>query len=195
MEDGTSAGHDCMEAMLAAGRGVRVGLALGATIRDRFANMGELLSRIQFDLFADYHQFYLWDLDDPGNAGMDWTQADVDARAKVGHKLLVLCPHRNTLVPVALELHSAEPEVSLEEWDHVVEAPLHIASGRMEVATCPCGWIGAFPVEPGPQRVRFSSAGGDTLSFDGLEGDDYYLVQVWPADPRPLEVLKQGPSR
>ena len=48
-----------------------------------------------------------------------------------------------------------------------------------------------FGVQPGTFRVRLSASGLNSLSTDGLEGDDHYLVQLWPDAPIEPVVLKQ----
>ncbi|MDW4736332.1 hypothetical protein NQ293_26040, partial [Escherichia coli] len=49
-------------------------------------------------------------------------------------------------------------------------------------------------VAPGTYRVRVSYGGLDTLSEDGLEGDDRYRLQLWPAPPIAVRVVKQRPT-
>jgi len=51
-----------------------------------------------------------------------------------------------------------------------------------------------IPVPPAVYRVRVSYGGLDTLSDDGLEGDDHYRLQLWPATSIAISVLKQRPK-
>lgn len=46
-------------------------------------------------------------------------------------------------------------------------------------------------VRPGPYRIRVSFEGLGSLSADGLEGNDRYHLQLWPAPTGPIETLKQ----
>jgi hypothetical protein len=46
-------------------------------------------------------------------------------------------------------------------------------------------------VAPGIYGVRALYKGLHTLSDDGLDGDDSYLVTLWPDANRDLRVLKQ----
>ena len=46
---------------------------------------------------------------------------------------------------------------------------------------------------PGRYRVRASFGGLATLSADGLDGDDHYHLQLWPATTGTVDVLKQRP--
>ena len=46
-------------------------------------------------------------------------------------------------------------------------------------------------VSPGTYRVRALYGNLDSVSPSGLEGDDHYVVVMWPAKWAPLVVLKQ----
>ncbi|WP_313013585.1 hypothetical protein [Brevundimonas sp.] len=45
----------------------------------------------------------------------------------------------------------------------------------------------------GDYAARVSHGGLDTLSEDGLDGDDRYRIQLWPGPVRPVTVVK-GPA-
>ena len=85
------------------------------------------------------------------------------------------------------------PEDDFPEWDHVVEAGLDVASGRIVIAGCTDYFPDAKRVEvrPGSYRVRVSYGALDTLSEDGLSGDDRYRLQRWPAASATVRILKQ----
>lgn len=51
-----------------------------------------------------------------------------------------------------------------------------------------------LPVSPGSYRVRVYYGGLNTLSADGLDGEDYYQVVLWPEKYRSPAVLKKWPS-
>lgn len=46
-------------------------------------------------------------------------------------------------------------------------------------------------VTPGTYRVRVCYGALDTLSANGLEGDDRYRLQLWPAPSSGVRILKQ----
>ena len=89
---------------------------------------------------------------------------------------------RNMDVPVAIEIHDREPGNDFSEWDHVVDAALDVASGRIVIAGCTDYVPDAKRIEipPGNYRARVSYGALDTLSKDGLSGEDHYRVQLWP---------------
>ena len=108
----------------------------------------------RYQVFADYHQFYLWDHEHQLDQELDFTQADVDNRIKAAPHLVVIQPERNMTVPVELEIATGAPEPALDGWDHVAEASLDLPSGQLEVHECTTGSVDILPVEPGTYRVR-----------------------------------------
>jgi hypothetical protein len=50
-------------------------------------------------------------------------------------------------------------------------------------------------LSPGSYRVRALFAGLDTVSADGLDGGDRYLVVLWPGPAMALTIVKQWAAR
>jgi hypothetical protein len=144
-----------------------------------------------FDVFADYRQFYLWDLGMTNQAPEEYADEDIRRRIKAGPHVVVIQTERNTTVPVAVEVHDADPGVDLAEWNHVAEASLHLPTGQLQVHECTGGPVAEFIVEPGWYRVRSLSGGLTTIDESGLEGGDYYRVILWPAPSSEVSVMKQ----
>jgi hypothetical protein len=99
--------------------------------------------------------------------------------------------------PVRLEVLPAEPRVA--RWcEDVVEAPYAnraegISMGSFET------WSRTLPLAPGSYRVRLCARGLDAAAtepeFDGSRYHVYssrHLIQVWPAPPAPVEVVRTG---
>ena len=93
------------------------------------------------------------------------------------------------------ELHTSEPAVQFDRWEHVSEGPLEMKTSDLVILNCMGQSANHFDVEPGLYRVRCchaNLAGG----VDSGEGTDWYCIQIWPAPLRPLvEVLKRAPRR
>ncbi|MDA8519559.1 hypothetical protein [Acidovorax sp. NCPPB 4044] len=144
-------------------------------------------------LLADYHQFYLQDEAAEGDLSSAWSDDAVHRMLAVAPGVVGFGTARNLRVPVTLELLDAEPQTDLDRFDHVVEASLVVKTGPLVVAGCTDYFPEAarFAVAPGTYWVRLSAAGLGSLSEDGLEGEDRYLVQVWPGLAGELVVLKQ----
>jgi hypothetical protein len=143
------------------------------------------------ELIADYHQFYLWDREMSPSAPEEYTDDDVQRRIKTGHHVVVIQPERNTTVDVEVEIHATEPEYDLGQWDHIAEASLHLPTGHLDVEECTGGTVAEFRVEPGWYKVRSFHGGLNTIDESGLEGNDHYCAQLWPAPADKDRVLKQ----
>ena len=151
------------------------------------------MKSFELSLFADYFQFYLQDETADGNLSEAWGQEAVDRLLAIAPGTIGVGTVRNTDVAVTVEIHEHEPENDIANWDHVVEASMNVASKRVAIAGCTDYFPDARRIEIGPgiYRVRVSYGALDTLSEDGLSGNDRYRVQLWLAPPADVCVLKQ----
>lgn len=157
-----------------------------------------------FELFADYFQFYLQDEYVKGDLSDSWTEEAV-------RRLLALAPGtigvgtvRNMQVSVEVEVCDVPPDDDPDLWDQVNECSIEVQSGRIVIAGCTDYFPDArrLEVRPGTYRARIYYGDLDTLSQDGLAGDDHYRVVLWPSPrddmPSPrddMRVLKQRRSQ
>ncbi|WP_375465358.1 hypothetical protein [uncultured Methylobacterium sp.] len=145
----------------------------------------------RYRIFADYHQFYLWDHEASPLAPTDYTEEDTVRRIKTGPSVVVIQPERNMDVPVEIEVVDRPPDLDLSAWDHVAEASLDLPSGRLEIHECTGGSVDVLSVPAGTYRVRAYHGRLGTLSEDRLDGDDHYRIVLWPAPFAEVAVLKQ----
>lgn len=148
----------------------------------------------QLTLFADYHQFYLQDEATSGGLAQAWIPEAIERMLAVADGVVGFGTLRNMQVGVTLEMLEEPPGAETTDFDHVVEGSLDARSGTLVVAGCTDYVPDAarFAPAPGTYRVRLSVSGADTLSEDGLEGEDHYWVQLWPALFDASMVLKHG---
>ncbi len=141
-------------------------------------------------IFADYFQFYVQDLDTAEDFSDGWTDETVAAMLVAKTNALGIGTARNMFVPVRLEIHETEPPQPAG-WDRQNTAPLNLPSGRVQVMGCTGYGAEAFnaEIEPGEYLARISYLALNTLSEDGLDGDDRYVIQLWPAPLSPLTLL------
>jgi len=134
------------------------------------------------EIFADYFQFYVQDADTDENFAEGWTDETVAAMFVSKNTAVAIGTARNTDVPVRLEIHESRPGEP-DGWERQNSAALAVNSGRLQVIGCTDYGPDAFVrlIAPGHYMVRVSYFDLETLSEDGLDGDDRYLVQVWPA--------------
>jgi hypothetical protein len=149
-----------------------------------------------FEVFADYHQFYLQDEQAPADTPDDWGDQLTTQMIAVAPGIIGVGTARNMTVPVQVTLRGQQPDDDFASWDHVAEASLEINSGHMVIA----GGSDYLPearrltLTPGWYRVRVYYGGLDGISPDGLEGEDQYSVVIWPGAYRPTAILKRWSS-
>lgn len=154
------------------------------------------IHRLSLQIFADYHQFYIWDPELSGRrAPEDYTDDDIARRVKLAKGTVVIQPVRNMDVPVEISIWNSEPQVNLAEWQHVVIAPLQITSGTVQIVECMGRSHAELSIAPGHYTARCLFKGLDTLSADGLDGDDLYSIQLWPGEIADLTVMKSFRAR
>jgi hypothetical protein len=144
-------------------------------------------------LFADYHQFYIQDEATDGNLSDSWDDAATARLLAIAPGAIGIGTVRNAEVPVAVEIHEREPDADFVAWDQVIEAALTVVSGPLVIAGCTDYLPDAkrIALAPGSYRVRVSYGGLDTVSDNGLDGDDRYRVQLWRASAIDVRILKQ----
>jgi len=145
------------------------------------------------EIFADYFQFYLQDSEERLVPEI-WTEIDIQNRAKFAEGIVVICPVRNMSVPVEVSIWDSKPHYLIAQWQHIVELPLQLEKGCLEIHECTGGELARFAIVAGNYTVRALFRGLNTLSEDGLKGDDFYEIQIWPHKLEALRVLKQWPN-
>src|SRR6266850_827574 len=141
------------------------------------------MREFRYEIFADYHQFYLQDDDQSkGDLSEAWTKEATE-------RLLAVAPHvigvgtvRNMTVPVSISVHDSRPKIREEEWDQITTASLKIDTGRIVVAGCTDYFPEAarIDVKPGVYEAIVCYGKLNSLSADGFEGDDLYCVHLFP---------------
>jgi hypothetical protein len=152
-----------------------------------------VMQRFEYTLFADYFQFYLQDESAEGDLSNSWTQEATDRLLAVAPGTIGVGTVRDTNVSVVVEISDSEPGADLSAWDYVIECTVEVLSGRVVIAGCTDYFPDAARIElaPGPYRARIYYGDLNSLSEDGLDGDDHYRVVLWRAAPGPVQILKQ----
>lgn len=160
------------------------------------ANSADCQILFQGNLLADYYQIYLRDEAHP-ELPSDYSDEALARRLMVGPHAIILHAARNMAVPVRVEWHEQRPALDRDAYQHIVEAGFDCPSGKLVLA----GLTDYEPTAPrlsvraGLLGVRVGFSGLDTLSVDGLEGNDHYVVQLWPGpDLKGMRVLKAWPD-
>jgi hypothetical protein len=150
------------------------------------------IRQYHYNIFADYHQFYLQDEPTPGGLNDLWTREAYERMFAAEPGVVVIGTVRDRAVPVEVEIRDAPSEESLENWDHVVDGGIGIPSGIIVVAGCTEFFPSAarISVRPGNYRLRAFYGGFATVSENRFEGQDHYKVSLWPGEPIEPIVLK-----
>ncbi|HLK65492.1 MAG TPA: hypothetical protein VKU19_18775 [Bryobacteraceae bacterium] len=152
-------------------------------------------------IYADYYQFYLFNPNLPGNTADPgfWNKEAFARRFGYIPGTIGIGTASYDFVKAILEVHDGVPDLSLNDWDHVIECDLDAPDGRIGIAGCLA--IPAdehiFDVTPGNYRVRCCYADLDKSSDDMAEGEeagDWYLVQCWLQKDSPPVVRKWRPQ-
>ena len=147
----------------------------------------------ELDLFADYHQIHIADVGHRKDDGVTWTDDSVRSRIALGPYFIAFGTARNMNVPIALDVETDRPDPELDRWDQVTECILECPSGEILIK-------GPSEYEPESFRTKVPSSrmivrimwgGLDTISEDGLSGQDHYAIQMWPGEPQGLDYLKK----
>jgi hypothetical protein len=151
-------------------------------------------ARYEYQIFADYHQFYIQDdSQDFGDLSDAWGRDATD-------RLLAIAPHvigigtvRNTMVPVTIDVYPAKPQMPLDEWQQVNLCSLKCDTGRLVVAGCADYFPDAarIRIPCGTYQAIVCYKGLSTMSPDGLEGDDEYHIFLYPGEECGVSVLKK----
>ena len=158
------------------------------------------MKSLQFNIFADYFQFYIQDETAMGDLSQSWDEEASTRLLAFGPGVVGIGTVRNMDVPIALEVHDQEPADDFSTWDHVVECDLTVVSGRIVIAGCTDYFPDAarIDVAPGEYRVRASYGALSKVSENGLDGEDHYRLQLWRAlplsSPRILKQRSVSPS-
>ena len=149
----------------------------------------------QLEIFADYNQVLLHDEAIEDDVSESWDEKAYKQMVDVSNGVVSLATARNLDVPIEVVVCDIEPSEDTGSWDHVVQCGINLPTGRLIVR----GVSDYLPdtkrieLKPGQYSVWLLYGELNTLSDDGLEGNDHYKVLLWPSStPLTLEVLKSS---
>jgi hypothetical protein len=152
-----------------------------------------LKQKYEFELFADYHQFYLQDEQADGDLSDSWTEQATKDLFALTFGTIGIGTASNRDVPVTVEVHNSEPKNDFDEWDRIIECSIDVPSGKIVVAGCTDYFPDAarISVEPGVYQARVFYGELDSLSEDGCDGNDKYKIALWLGETINPKVIKR----
>lgn len=151
------------------------------------------------ELHVSYGQFYVEsrpDEDDPDGPEPCAGQANGLCGAAVPGYLFLITGLHTGEVGLTVEVHDTAPALDAG-WEDVVEVPFRPASGSTVVLPWGDGPLVSLDLPVADYRVRYCGRDMDRAREDELAvlaGEataDRYLLQFWPAAPRPDEIVRQ----
>lgn len=139
-----------------------------------------MIKKHEFEIFADYHQFYLEDENSLHETGNIWNQETHERMLATEDGLVAVGTARNTEVPVTIEIHENEPVLELTSFSRVNECSLRIWSNKMTIAGCTdyLPEAARIDIEPSIYRVRILYKNLESVENE-IDGDDSYTLQLW----------------
>lgn len=136
-----------------------------------------------YNVFADYFQILLRDANaDWEDLAEKWTATSVSEMFVQGDGWVAIGTARNMFVPVTVATADEEPALDLAPWDRIVDSGIALPSGQLIVSGVTDNGRsgGEIKLPAGAYRLRALYLGLNTLSSDGLNGNDRYVIQLWP---------------
>lgn len=151
-----------------------------------------LISRHEYQICADYHQFYLEDEKSPHNTGGVWNEKTIGQMLAVEEGLVAVSTARNETVPVTIEIYDSEPSLELGNYSRANECSLEVTTDKIIISGCTDYLPDAerIKIEPGFYRVRVLYGNLESVTEE-WEGEDFYILQLWrDAEMREISTLK-----
>jgi hypothetical protein len=144
-----------------------------------------LIRKLDFEIYADYNQFYLECESSPHRTDEVWDAENVafNRMLGVGEKLVAIGTASYRSVPVTLEFYDSSPILELEKYSRINECGLEVTSNKLILSGCMEYLPDAarIEIEPANYAVRILYGNAETISDDS-EGDDFYILQLWKYD-------------
>lgn len=129
----------------------------------------------KFQVFADYHQFYLMDAGIEPNIPEEVTEQDMLRRLRIAPHIVVF--HTESAAPVPVEVVIASEATEAEgAWEHQAAFNLSLPSGTAAL----CGCTDFVPECP-RITVAPGSYSGHAYFAGSTSSDERYCVVLWPA--------------
>jgi len=149
----------------------------------------------KLDFDTQYNQFYVCDKSSlkATDSLAFWTADSHEDRLALGDGIVGVGTQSYGHISGKLVVLTGESDiVHFDKYDHVVEGALELTSGVLQILDCPDSEIMLeINTSPGLYRIRVYSSGLRTTSRDDDEGDDQYLIEIWPSKLTNRKVLKR----
>lgn len=89
-------------------------------------------------------------------------------------------------------LSNSNNPIAYGKYDHIVECGVSADSGLIQILECPGSQVVfEIKVKAGLYRIRIYMIGINSADIDEDEGNDRYIIEIWPDTNIELKVLKR----
>lgn len=151
-------------------------------------------------IFADNFQFQLQDQIEDCDYPEYWNDALLTQLFVSGNRIVGIGTVRDLDINVTLEIY-AEPmdekeideEPDLSNCDHAAQTNIELPSGKLLITGCTTDYEETIKIDLPARnyRLRIFWEQLDTIDELGFEGEDHYLIQLWPDTHFEELVLKE----
>ncbi|TCC93923.1 hypothetical protein EZ428_03890 [Pedobacter frigiditerrae] len=144
------------------------------------------------DFHTQYSQFYIADKFTYQQTDGDFWNEDA-YNDGLGSKDGILGVGTECYGPMKGELNTLSEEnlnVDFANYDHIVEGSIEIKSGILQILDCPTSTI-QLEVNLLPNWYMERIYSSNLESVYGDEGNDYYMIEIWPQPKANKKVLKR----
>ena len=143
------------------------------------------MESFHLNIFASYFQFVVQDEKSETEIAHLWNPQTIRDLFISASDIVGIGTVRDLTVPVGIDILD-HPLANNDEraWDQIIECSITVPSGRLVVTGVTDYFPDAkrIPLEPGKYRVRILYGKLDSVSSDGLDGEDNYKLQIWKSD-------------
>jgi len=140
-----------------------------------------------------YSQFYICDsLSEFSTNPMEfWSDQNLKDKMSCSFNLIGISTLSYGPINAEIEFLNNEPQINLNEWDHVVESGINIISGLLQIRNCPdFGIVFKKKISSGKYRVRLLGNGFADFNSNVDTSTDFYRIEIWPSDNMKKQILK-----
>lgn len=154
-----------------------------------------MITKQKFNFDTQYYQFYIEDGSDknkgPSSSPFFWDEKALNERLALTNGVIGVKTESYGNIKGEIEILNHEnTDLNLDNYDHVVEAGIHIQSDKLQILDSPNSHIEvSIKIIPGIYRVRIYSYNLNSVIDD--DGNDYYRIEIWPSKETERKVLKQ----
>lgn len=146
--------------------------------------MKPTISQYNVSLSVDYTQIFVCDNKSIDSFFPEWNPDEMNSRVACDKYSIVIGTLRNGQINFNLSIVDSEPIIDLSSYDHAVKCSISNKSGILSFFSTSdyIGHISNIKIKKGIYNAYILFLNLDSVSKDGLSGQDNYSVILWKND-------------